>query len=185
LRSPGAGRCGGGGVPAWRQCGGRQRSWRRSWPAAARVGVLLSRRRASRRCSAPPAPQPPASRRRASSCSGRLHPAAAPRRLRLAAPAACAPPLGVRGERRGEEGGGGGEGRKKRRPAAMWAVVCRDCGLGFQNGIGGARFCLCEGFFRFFSTDKAVAHCQTQVGAQVGAGHLRKWEGLCPMTIGP
>jgi hypothetical protein len=27
--------------------------------------------------------------------------------------------------------------------------------------------------------------CQMQVGAQVGADHLRKWEGLRPMTTGP
>jgi hypothetical protein len=46
---------------------------------------------------------------------------------------------------------------------------------------GESRFCLPG----LVAGGYAGTHRQIQVGAQVGAGHLRKWEGLRPMTIGP
>jgi hypothetical protein len=67
----------------------------------------------------------------------------------------------------------------------MGVVVCRDWGLGFPEREWAHDFVSVSDFLDFFSIDKIMAHCQTQVGAQVGAGHLRKWEGLCPMTTGP
>jgi hypothetical protein len=67
----------------------------------------------------------------------------------------------------------------------MAACPCRSLSQEWL-GFGGARdwgtcFCLTGGLFYIFLTDKRGP----QVGVQVGAGHLRKWEGLRPMTTGP
>jgi hypothetical protein len=113
--------------------------------------------RLPRRCAAEPSASPPRTVSAQSPCSGR---AAAslhqPSRLRRR------PPCVARAAGLGEKIMGAG----------------RDCA---RVSSGESLFCLPG----LAAGGYAGTHRQTQVGAQVGAGHLHKWEGLCPMTIGP